>query len=46
MNGIYLVARIWYIYQDELREIVVTEGGKEAVFEDIVVVDNDTHVYG
>jgi len=46
VNGVYLVARIRYIYQDELREIVITESGKEAVFEDVIVVDNDTHIYG
>ena len=45
MDGVYLVVCIWYIYQDELREIVVPEGGEKAVFEDIVVVDDDTHIY-
>ena len=40
-----LVVRIWYVYQDELREIVFAESGEEAVFEDIVVVDDDTHIY-
>lgn len=45
MHGIYLVVCIWHIDQDELREIVVPESGEEAVFEDVVVVDDDTHIY-
>lgn len=35
----------WYVYQDELREIVLPESGEKAVFEDIVVVDDDTDIY-
>lgn len=41
-----LVIRVWCVYKDELREIVLSECGQEAVFEDIVVVDDDTHIYG
>ena len=40
------MVRVWHVYEDELREIVVPESGQEAVFEDIIVVDYDTHIYG
>lgn len=41
----YLVIRIWYVYKGELRDIVFSESRKEAVFEDIVVVDDGAHIY-
>lgn len=41
----YLVVRVWYIYQNKLREIVFPESGEEAIFKDVVVVDNDTDIY-
>lgn len=41
----YLMVRIWYVYQDELREIVLSDGRKDAVFKNTVVVDKDTHIY-
>ena len=44
-GGSYLVLCAWYVYQDELREIVLPESGEKAVFEDIVVVDDDTDIY-
>jgi hypothetical protein len=30
------VIRVWYVCQDELREVVLAESGQEAVFEDVV----------